>query len=58
MFPGEIHMDPALQLYPKFMRIILLHEMIHISNPRLSHGKRFNQQIERLRSLGAYDGLL
>jgi predicted SprT family Zn-dependent metalloprotease len=54
----EIHLDPALQLFPKFMRIMLLHEMVHLHNPRLGHGKKFQDEIERLWIAGAFIPLL
>ena len=57
MQAAEIHMDPALALYPKFMRITLLHEMIHLHKPRLGHGKKFLAEVDRLYRAGAYEVL-
>jgi hypothetical protein len=54
----EIRLDPGLQLFPKFMRIILLHEMAHLRNLRWHHGKKFQNEIDRLYAAGAFRGLI
>jgi hypothetical protein len=54
-----IWMDPQTQLFPKFMRTTLLHEMAHIScSPRASHGPVFQAEIDRLYAAGAFRRLL
>lgn len=53
-----IIMDPPLQSNGRFLRIILLHEMVHMRVPRATHGKRFQSEIDRLFAAGAYRGLL
>lgn len=54
----EIRICTTLMSSPKLMRIILLHEMIHLKSPRLTHGKGFKAEKDRLYTLGAYDDLL
>ena len=54
----RIWIDPSIQAQPKFVRIVMLHECLHIKNPRMNHGKVFKQEIKRLFEAGAYDGLL
>lgn len=56
--PLRITIDPSIQAQPKFFSIILLHEMVHVHRPRLGHGRRFQAELRRLVSLGAYDKLL
>jgi predicted metal-dependent hydrolase len=58
MEEGEIHLDPSLALYPRFMRIMLMHEMIHLHKPKLGHGKKFKAEVKRLFDLGAYSYVL
>lgn len=53
-----IHLDPPLQGHVVFLHIIILHEMIHLKHPRAGHGKKFQDEINRLHSIGAYKGLL
>jgi hypothetical protein len=55
---GAIHIDTTLQGSPRLAKIIMLHEMIHAHNPRLTHGKRFQAEIRRLAEAGAYAQLL
>lgn len=59
-WPGErvIHIDPPLQAHVDYLRIIMLHEMAHLKHPRAGHGKKFQEEIQRLHSIGAYKGLL
>ena len=51
-------MDPALAVYPKYMKIVLLHECVHLKYPRFTHGKKFKAEIKRLFDAGAFDSLL
>jgi hypothetical protein len=58
----SIKIDPALKGEPCYERIVLLHEMCHVSiwrqHPKHSHGKVFKDEVRRLFTLGAYDKLL
>jgi hypothetical protein len=56
--PGVIQLDPAIKLFPRYMRILLLHEMAHLAIPQHGHGKYFHAEIERLWQLGAFRPLL
>lgn len=58
MLPGVIQMDPAVKLFPRYMRILLLHEMAHLACPRCGHGKKYHAEIQRLWDLGAFRPLL
>jgi len=61
LFAGvpEIRINKRLKRWPKLVRSTLLHEMVHIALPRhVQHGPRFNRELARLISEGAYDGLL
>lgn len=60
MLPGVIQLDPAVKLFPRYMRILLLHEMAHISVPTrgTGHGARYHDEIQRLWDLGAFRPLL
>lgn len=53
----KITLDPAIQALPKYWKMILLHEMIHVklwrTNPRHQHGKLFEDEKARLVGLGA-----
>jgi hypothetical protein len=55
---GSIHMDHALRGFTKYAKMVLLHEMVHIENPRLSHGIKFRNRIRQLFEAGAFDDLL
>lgn len=58
MQDGAIYIDPVLQAVPRYMRIILLHEMVHLQYPRLTHGKKFRAEIDRLYAAGAFIPLI
>lgn len=55
--------DPLITVSRRFLnsgrlvRLILLHEMVHVDG-YFSHDARFKRQIRRLIRLGAYDDLL
>jgi hypothetical protein len=53
----EIKIDPALKGEPCWWRIVLLHEMCHVSiwrrHPKHSHGKVFVDEKDRIYALGA-----
>ena len=53
-----IHIDPPLQSHVSYLRIVLLHEMVHLKHPRATHGKLFHSEIDRLYAAGAFKGLL
>ena len=66
MVDKSIHMDPMLAAYPRYMRIVLLHEMAHADLPDYignkdmdaEHGPLHQARIVELFKAGAYDGLL
>jgi SprT-like family len=52
----HIEMDPTLMVAQRFIHIMLLHEMRHISlDPYGKHGDRWKSAGRRLMELGAYD---
>lgn len=53
-----IHIDPPLQSHVNYLRIIVLHEMAHLKHPRANHGKKFQDEMDRLYAAGAFRGLL
>lgn len=55
---GVIRVDVRITHSPKLVETVMLHEMIHAHNPRLTHGKKFQAEVDRLYSLGAYRKLL
>lgn len=60
-YDGDAHrltFDPALRGYNRIIKLIMLHEMIHVQYPRIGHGARFKAELQRLWKLGAYEGLL
>lgn len=56
-----IRMDPALRAEKDWWKIILLHEMIHLSlwekHPKHQHGRLFQQEKDRVYALGALKNL-
>ena len=55
----HVQIDPALRAFKSLAKIVLLHEMAHVSIwPIRKHGKGFKQVLERLWEAGAYRGLL
>lgn len=56
--PHRLTFDPALRGYRKIIKIVMLHEMIHVQYPKIGHGARFKAEIQRLWKLGAYEKLL
>jgi SprT-like family protein len=50
--------DPALKGYNKIIKLIMLHEMIHVKFPRTHHGRIFKAERQRLWDLGAFDELV
>lgn len=62
-YEGGIHpsiaINAALTNWGRCIRIILLHEMAHVSLPQhVEHGPIFKRRIRRLVKQGAYDDLL
>lgn len=57
----EIKIDPALKGEPTFWKMVLLHEMIHVSvwrkHPKHQHGKVFEDEKDRLYALKALKSL-
>jgi hypothetical protein len=41
-----------------YFKTDLLHELIHVANPRASHGPAFKKELRRLMAAGAFDNLL
>jgi hypothetical protein len=57
--PPAIYINKALTNWGRCVRIVLLHEMAHVSLPQhVEHGPRFKRRIRRLVKQGAYDDLL
>lgn len=54
----RIRIDPALQAQPRFTRIVMLHEMIHVAKPKANHGRVFKSERQRLWDAGAFDRLI
>jgi len=55
---AHVKIDPAIQAAPKLAHITLIHEMIHVKNPRCGHGRVFKAERQRLWDLGAFDKLI
>jgi len=54
-----LQLNPAFALDMNIARIALLHEMAHIKLwPYKKHGPSFDEEIQRLATIGAYKGLL
>lgn len=52
-----IYLDPALKPYNNICLLNLLHEMAHVALfPYIQHGKKFDDEMLRLASRGAFDG--
>lgn len=58
LIAAVIQLDPYLRPLRKYMRVALLHEMIHMKQKKIIHGKGFDAEWERLMKLGALKGLL
>ena len=57
--PPAIYINKALTKWGRCVRIVLLHEMVHVSLPwHVEHGQRFKRRIRQLVKQGAYDDLL
>ena len=57
--PPAIYINKALTKWRRCVRIVLLHEMVHVSLPQhVEHGPRFKRRIRQLVKQGAYDDLL
>jgi predicted metal-dependent hydrolase len=53
-----IEIAKTMQGWPKLVRCILLHEMVHVSLPtKLLHGPRFEKEMLRLAKAGAFRGI-
>ena len=57
--PPIITVDRQLMSHGRFVRMVLLHEMVHASaHHDVAHGPKFVKRIKRLVRQGAYDDLL
>jgi hypothetical protein len=57
--PPSITLNKVLTSFGSYSRLVLLHEMTHVSLPiNVGHDKRFIRRIHRLVKQGAYDELL
>lgn len=61
-FEGEwqkIHINRVFGDHDKFIKMVLLHEMVHVSfiPPNFNHGPRFEAEMLRLAKAGAFRGL-
>ena len=59
--PPAIVIDRKLLNYGRVVRMVLLHEMAHVSMPDaagVGHGPKFVRRMRRLVSQGAFDDLL
>jgi hypothetical protein len=59
--PPIIVIDRKMMNYGRIVRMILLHEMAHVSMPNavgVGHGPKFVRRMRRLVSQGAFDDLL
>ena len=63
-FDDETHTKPTAIVIHYFtgksmayIKMDLFHEIIHVANPRADHGKVFQDEMKRLASLGAFDGI-
>jgi hypothetical protein len=50
--------DPCMRGCTRYVKIIILHEMIHVKFPRTHHGKVFKAERQRLWDEGAFDRLI
>lgn len=54
----KLTIDPALKGFRRLVKIIMLHEMIHVKFPRSNHGKTFKNELQRLWDAGAFETLI
>jgi len=58
MQPGKIRINAKLSNWKQQWRMTLMHEMVHMYLPkRVHHGPRFDAEMRRLASEGAFNGL-
>src|ERR1700728_1997750 len=50
--------DPSLRGCTRFVKLIILHEMIHVRYPKARHDETFRAERQRLWDLGAFDKLI
>lgn len=59
--PVEIRLHPKLRNSGTVWATTLIHEMVHVQQWRLprsqAHGRKFNNRMKQLASLGAFNGL-
>lgn len=54
----EIRIATGIRKWTKVCKTTLLHEMVHVALPRrVEHGPRFEREMRRLASAGAFEGL-
>lgn len=53
VYVWEIHLSNDLKLYPDFLYLVLMHEMVHVARWRLNHGPGWKEEALRLGQLGA-----
>jgi hypothetical protein len=52
-----IRIDPTLRFSSAMAQMTLLHEMVHVKlHPHMAHGKRFNAEMLKLATFGAFNG--
>ena len=56
--PTRITVDPAIKGYNKIIKLYLCHEMIHVKYPKTHHGRKFDEEIQRLCAFKSYRELL
>jgi hypothetical protein len=59
--PYEVLIDSGLTKYPRYARLVLLHELAHVAvgnKERAYHGKLWKQERKRLLEAGAFTQLI
>lgn len=55
---NRLTFDPAMKGYNKAVKLDMCHEMIHVKCPTIKHGKKFDEEVQRLCSFPSYRKLL
>ena len=50
--------DPSFRGNNKFIKLIMCHEMVHVKYPKIGHGTKFDEEIQRLCTFESYRKML
>jgi hypothetical protein len=54
----RLTVDPGMRGNTRFVKLIILHEMVHVRFPKARHDEVFRAERQRLWDLGAFDKLI